>query len=150
VTLECNNVTYSQCVSVALVIQHVQRMLPVILVSVDCSVLHSSSILSHKRHELRRNVTESAVCVLPPVHLSVKFLSPNSTQPDITIFSRRVFDNCRNIIFRKNPSNGSHVVPRGQTDGRTDIKDIMVAFPIVLHFDNTLSSPFCSEQPTLK
>ena len=143
-TLECNNVTYSQCVSVALVIQHVQRMLAVILVSVDCSALHNSSTLSHKRHELRRNVTESAMCVLPPVYLSVIFLSPNSTQSDITILSRRVFDKCRNIIFRINPSNGSQVVPCGQTDRPTDIKDIMVAFPIVLHFDNKIFSPFCS------
>ena len=38
-------------------------------------------------------------------------------------FSRQIFEKVSNIKFYPNPSNGSRVVPCGQTDGRTDGHD---------------------------
>jgi hypothetical protein len=44
-------VTYSECVSVALVIQHAMRMRRIILSSVACPALPYISTLSNKRHD---------------------------------------------------------------------------------------------------
>jgi hypothetical protein len=45
-------ITYSKCVSVALVIQHAKHMRRIIL----------SSVLSYKRHDFRKSVTENKIC----------------------------------------------------------------------------------------
>jgi hypothetical protein len=45
------SITYSECVSVALVIQHATRMRRIILSSVACPAVHYFSTLSHKRHD---------------------------------------------------------------------------------------------------
>jgi hypothetical protein len=47
-------VTYSECVTVALVIQHAKRMHHVIFSSVASLVLQHFSTLSHKRHDFRK------------------------------------------------------------------------------------------------
>jgi hypothetical protein len=44
-------ITYSECVSVALVIKHAKRMRRIILSSVACLTVQYFSILSHKRHD---------------------------------------------------------------------------------------------------
>ena len=47
------NIAFSECICVALVVQHAKRMWP----------LHFST-LSHKRHNFRKNVIEHKICVL--------------------------------------------------------------------------------------
>jgi len=43
-------------------------------------------------------------------------------------FSRQIFEKSSNAKFHENPSSGSRVVPCGQTDGRTDMTKLIVAF----------------------
>jgi len=43
-------------------------------------------------------------------------------------FSVQVFEKSSSIKFYENPSSGSRVVPWGRTDGRTDMKQLLVAF----------------------
>jgi hypothetical protein len=51
-------VTYSQCVSVALIIQHSKQMRRIIMSSVSCLAVSYFFTLSHERHDFRKKVTE--------------------------------------------------------------------------------------------
>ena len=57
-----NTITYSECVSVALGIQHAMRMRRIVISGL--LAIRSFSTLSHKRHDLRKPVTERKMCVL--------------------------------------------------------------------------------------
>ena len=58
------SITYSQCVSVALGIQHVMRMRHIILSPVACPALQYFSRLSQKGNDFRKEVIERNTCVL--------------------------------------------------------------------------------------
>jgi hypothetical protein len=59
-----NSSTYSDCVSVALVIRHAKRMRHTVLSHVACHTLLYFSTLSHKRHDFRIIIIEHKTCVL--------------------------------------------------------------------------------------
>jgi hypothetical protein len=66
------SITYSQCVSVALVIQHAKRMRRIILSSVARLAVPYFSTLSHKRHDFRKKMLLNIKCVF---WFSVQLLS---------------------------------------------------------------------------
>jgi len=56
--METKILSYSECVSVSLFIQHAMRVCPITLPSVAWPALPYFSKLSHKRHDFLKNVTE--------------------------------------------------------------------------------------------
>jgi len=58
------NVTYSACVSAALIIQHPLRMRCTLLSPMACLAIPYFSTLSHQLHDSREEVIEYKMCVL--------------------------------------------------------------------------------------
>ena len=84
-------ITYSQCVAVALVIQHAKRMCRITLSSVTCLAvsLPGLALLSFKQHGYRKKVFDHKMCFF--------IFSTNSSEPFFIL--RRIQ---RNIIIRVN------------------------------------------------
>ena len=58
------SITYSECVFVALAIQHAKRMRRIILSLVHRPALQYFSTFYHKRYDFREKVIEHKTCVL--------------------------------------------------------------------------------------
>ena len=58
------SITYSECVFVSSIIQHVSRMRPVLFSTVACPALSYFYTLSRKRHDFRLNIAKREMCVL--------------------------------------------------------------------------------------
>ena len=136
-------ITYSECVFVALVIEHPKSMHRIILPSVARPILPHFSKLSHKRHDLLDEVTEHKMCVLIFSTASVWKIShskKNSARyyyvctykrlhvkyplffkisvKSPNIFSKKKFSN---IKFHENPTSRSRTVPCGRKDRHEEI-----------------------------
>ena len=80
------SVTYYECVSVALVIQHAKRMRRILLSSVACLALPYFFALSHKRYYFRKKIIDHKVCVWFPLQiLSETFLNVRRIARDMII-----------------------------------------------------------------
>jgi hypothetical protein len=78
-------ITHSQCVSVALGIQHAVRMRRIVLSSVVPPALPHCSTLSHKRHDFRKNVIYEYNKIFFSVQLSDIFLILRRINRDIVV-----------------------------------------------------------------
>jgi hypothetical protein len=58
------NVTYSQCLSVSLVIQHIRNMHAPYYSSSAASLAPLYFSTLHERHDVQKNVTEHKICAL--------------------------------------------------------------------------------------
>ena len=85
------SITYSECVSVALVTRHAKGMLCVVLSSVSCLVLQTFSTFSHKQHLLRKKKSLSMKygSRFSPQILSEIFLIPGKIRRDVIIHLTR-------------------------------------------------------------
>ena len=57
------SISYSECASVALVIQYAKCLHRNTLLSVAFQTVQYFFTLSHKRHDFKKKVTESKVCI---------------------------------------------------------------------------------------
>jgi hypothetical protein len=107
-----------------------------------------STMLSHKRHDFRKNVIEGKMCLLIFCTNFVRNPSHSKNSPTYYTyifrclrvkypyfcrilmkpeFSRQIFAKYPNIEFHKNPANGSRDFPCGRTDRQTHMTYLMVA-----------------------
>jgi len=83
------SITYSECVSVALVIQHAKRKHSIVLSSVACPALPHFSRFSHKRHDFRG---KKKICIKCLLWFSLQNLSET-----FLILWRNEWDITRNV-----------------------------------------------------
>jgi hypothetical protein len=86
------SLTYSRCVSVALVIQHAMRMRRIILSSLDCPALGFSTLSHNGTIFRKKKVIEAKMCVLIFSTVFVSDISHSrGIQGDIIINVQRYF-----------------------------------------------------------
>ena len=132
-------VTYSESVTVALVIQHVMRMRPIILSSVAClalqyfshylikgtiflktnteckmSVLIFSTIFVWNMSHYEKNSARYHKKCISTLMLRTRYSCLMLMKLD---FFRQIFEIYSNIKCHNKPSSGSRIVPCGRTDG---------------------------------
>ena len=140
------SITYSQCVSVALVIKHATGMRHIIFKSVACLAVPHSPTLSHKRHDFwGEKILNTKIMVwfsqqllseaFPILRIIQRDIVTNVRKSSckvpvihIRIFMKleyfqQIFEKYSDIKFRETPSSGSRVVPCRQAKGQTDRHD---------------------------
>ena len=108
-------ITYSKCVSVTMVIQHAKRMRHIVICGLPpfyiafTHYLTNGTVTAYKMcvFSFCSNLFETFL-VLSRILLNLNFLCSFSNKKKYS-----------NTKFHENPSNGSRVVPCGQTDRRT-------------------------------
>ena len=113
--------------------------------TVACPALHYFPTLSHNWHDFRKKrYWTYNVCFDFPYNFCLKDFPQRDTtnahrppckvscyagQVSMTLeFSRQIFEKCSNINCHENPSSGSRIVPRGRTDGQTDVTKLILDF----------------------
>jgi hypothetical protein len=134
-------ITYSQCVSLAVIIQYAMCMRHSILSSVVSPAVQYFSTLSHKTHNFGGKIfgTWNVLIFSTIFTWNIYHSNKNSTryyhkcilvfmysalyscQIWIKVeFSRHISEKCSHIKFHENPSSKSQIVSYGRTDGQTD------------------------------
>jgi hypothetical protein len=80
----------------------------------------------HTVHQIWSHCTSDMVTLYIDPHLKCRYSCHILMRLE---FSQRVFEKYSKIQFHDNQPGGSRVVPCGQTDGRTDKKNLKIAFP---------------------
>jgi len=75
VVVQNNNITYCECVSVALAIQHAKRMRHFVISSVTCQAVQYFSTLSHNLYDFSEKFIEHGMCFDFLYILSAKMFS---------------------------------------------------------------------------
>ena len=119
------NITFSECVSVALVIQHALRMRHITLSSVACLATMFFHTISKKPRLSENNCRTWNVCLDWSKYYrkcTWDFMQSTRYSYHILIkivFSRQIFEKQSSIKFHEHPFFGSRVVPCGRTDRET-------------------------------
>jgi hypothetical protein len=136
------SITYSECMSVALVISHAMRMHHIILSSVTRLALPYFSTVPHKRKSFRTQnmcfdfFTTLSETFLTPRNQRGIFINVHTSSGTVLVIPHRFLSNFFSTAFAKysyfefhgNPSSGRRVVPCGRTEGWTDTIKLIVAF----------------------
>jgi hypothetical protein len=90
-----------------------------------CVLIFSTAFVWKISHSKKNWARYDKKCIL--VFMFLKYPSFLSVLMKLE-FSRQVFEKLWNVIFKENPSSGRRMVPRGWTDGQTDMTKLIVTF----------------------